>query len=187
MKAYGFLLSVGICAAVFAPGVQAGDWVDFNGNRMAQKYAAETQITPQNVKNLSVAWSLNTGDVYRGPDGRPAAGPYQVPGRGAIAGKTSWQSTPLFANNTVYVSTPFYRIFAVRPDTGKVKWIYDAFPQHPSKFHGRIAVCPIGPRPIRCRASHARGWSISAPSMACCMAWMPIPASAAKVSAITAS
>ena len=40
-------------------------------------------------------------------------------------------------NNTVYVSTPFYRIFAVEPDTGKVKWIYDAFPKNPSKFHGK--------------------------------------------------
>jgi len=137
MKAYGFLLSVAIGAAVLVPGVQAGDWVDFNGNRMAQKYATESQITPQNVKDLSVAWSLNTGDIYRGPDGRPSDSPFKVPGRGAVAGRTSWQSTPLFANNTVYVSTPFYRIFAVEPDTGKVKWIYDAFPKHPSKFHGK--------------------------------------------------
>src|SRR6185437_3089463 len=101
------------------------DWIDFNGNRMAQKYSSATQITPENVKNLSVAWSLNTGDVYRGPGGRPSDSSYAIAARGAISGKTSWQSTPLFVNNTVYVSTPFYRIFAVEPDTGKVKWIYD--------------------------------------------------------------
>ena len=32
----------------------------------------------------------------------------------------------LFINDTVYVSTPFYRIFALDPGTGKTKWIYDS-------------------------------------------------------------
>jgi len=31
----------------------------------------------------------------------------------------------LFVNDTVYVSTPFYRVFAVAPDTGAVKWVFD--------------------------------------------------------------
>jgi quinoprotein glucose dehydrogenase len=38
---------------------------------------------------------------------------------------TDWSATPLFVNDTVYVSTPFYRIFAIAPDTGKIKWTYD--------------------------------------------------------------
>ena len=42
------------------------------------------------------------------------------------AHETTWGATPLFVNNTVYVGTPMYRIFAVEPDTGKVKWIYSA-------------------------------------------------------------
>ena len=36
-----------------------------------------------------------------------------------------WSATPLFVNDTVYVGTPFYRIFALEPDTGKVKWVFD--------------------------------------------------------------
>ena len=36
-----------------------------------------------------------------------------------------WSATPLFVNDTVYLGTPFYRIFALEPDTGKVKWTYD--------------------------------------------------------------
>ena len=80
---------------------------NFNGNDKAQKYSTASKITPDNVKNLGVAWSVRTGDVSQG-------------GAGNIP-KTAWQSTPLFVNNTVYVSTPFYRIFAVEPDTGKVK------------------------------------------------------------------
>lgn len=33
--------------------------------------------------------------------------------------------TPLFVNNTVYLATPFYRIFALGPDASKVKLTYD--------------------------------------------------------------
>ena len=31
----------------------------------------------------------------------------------------------MFVNDTLYVSTPFYRILAVEPDTGKLKWLFD--------------------------------------------------------------
>ncbi|MBU3078788.1 pyrroloquinoline quinone-dependent dehydrogenase [Sphingomonas quercus] len=108
---------------VLTPAGPTAPWDDFNGDRMAQKFSAATQITPANVAGLRVAWSLHTGDVS--------------PGRGRDDPKTAWQSTPLFANNLVYVSTPFYRIFAVEPDSGHVRWIYDARPAHASKFHGK--------------------------------------------------
>lgn len=101
------------------------DWPDFNGNAMAQKYSTAGQITTSNVKQLAVAWSIHTGDVSKG-------GPGKRP-------KTAWQSTPLFVNGLVYVSTPLYRVFAVAPDTGKIKWIYAAktISNDPdSKFHG---------------------------------------------------
>jgi quinoprotein glucose dehydrogenase len=89
---------------------QAQDWYTFNGDLMAQKYSVATQITPQNVDKLKVAWQVHTGD--------------KSDGSGAIP-PSVWSATPLFVNNTVYVGTPFYRIFAVTPDTGKVKWIFD--------------------------------------------------------------
>lgn len=83
-------------------------WDAFGGNQQAQKYSTATQITPDNVKNLKKAWELHTGDVSSG------------------AQETTWGATPLFVNNTVYVGTPKYHIFAVEPDTGKVKWVYAA-------------------------------------------------------------
>jgi quinoprotein glucose dehydrogenase len=94
--------------AQMAAGVDNQVWDAFGGNQQAQKYSTATQITPENVKNLKVAWSIHTGDVAHGKD------------------ETTWGATPLFVNNTVYVGTPKYRIFAVEPDTGKTKWIYDA-------------------------------------------------------------
>ena len=36
-------------------------WATFNGDLRAQKYSPETQITPQNVQNLTKAWEVHTG------------------------------------------------------------------------------------------------------------------------------
>ncbi len=83
-------------------------WDAFGGNQQAQKYSTATQITPDNVKGLKKAWDIHTGDVSSG------------------AHSTTWGATPLFANNTVYTGTPKYNIFALEPDTGKVKWKYSA-------------------------------------------------------------
>jgi quinoprotein glucose dehydrogenase len=83
-------------------------WDAFGGNQQAQKYSTATQITPDNVKGLKQAWELHTGDVSSG------------------AHETTWGATPLFVNDTVYVGTPKYNIFAVEPDTGKTKWKYSA-------------------------------------------------------------
>jgi len=86
-------------------------WYTFNGDLEDRKYSTADQITPQNVGKLEKAWEVHTGDMSDGSGGKP---------------KSDWSATPLFVNNTVYVSTPFYRIFALEPDTGKVKWIYNA-------------------------------------------------------------
>jgi quinoprotein glucose dehydrogenase len=83
-------------------------WDAFGGNQQAQKYSTATQITPDNVKGLKRAWSIHTGDVSSGSH------------------STTWGATPLFVNNTVYIGTPKYNIFAVEPDTGKIKWKYAA-------------------------------------------------------------
>jgi quinoprotein glucose dehydrogenase len=85
-------------------------WYTFNGDLMDRKYSEADQVTPQNVRQLRKAWEVHTGDVSDGSGDVPV---------------TDWSATPLFVNDTVYVSTPFYRIFALEPDTGKVKWTYD--------------------------------------------------------------
>lgn len=103
----GLLLVSGGTAPAFAEGQ---NWYTFNGDIEAQKYSTATQITPANVHHLKVAWQLHTGDVSNGNGKIPA---------------TVWSATPLFVNNTLYVSTPFYRIFAIDPGTGKVKWIFN--------------------------------------------------------------
>lgn len=106
---------------------QSARWDTFNGDLKAQKYSPLAQITPDNVANLKVAWRTKTGDVS--PGGPPTVGMHIRPDRLDATKKlppTVWSATPLFVNDTVYLGTPFYRIFALEPDTGKVKWSYNS-------------------------------------------------------------
>lgn len=89
---------------------QQTDWTSFHGDEMGQKFSRSEQITPENVGDLEKVWELHTGDVSDG--------------KGDIPGSV-WSATPIVANDTVYIGTPFYRVIAVEPDTGKVKWTYD--------------------------------------------------------------
>ncbi len=107
-----------------APASTTGDtqtWYTFNGDLEAQKYATSTQITPENVDKLTVAWQLHTGDVSQGN----GASEYRTGHLESGVQATVWSATPLFVNDTLYVSTPFYRIFAVDPGSGQVKWTFD--------------------------------------------------------------
>ncbi len=103
------MLSLGV-ATCQAAAAQGQTWNTFNGDLAAQKYATPTQITPRNVGKLQKAWEVHTGDVADGSGSKPP---------------TVWSATPLFVNDTIYLSTPFYRILALAPDTGKIKWTYD--------------------------------------------------------------
>jgi quinoprotein glucose dehydrogenase len=105
------------------PAKVSGDkqtWYTFNGDLGAQKFATSNQITLDNVANLKPAWQMHTGDVSQGTaTGEGHAGGGKIPA-------TVWSATPLFVNDTIYVSTPFYKIIAVEPDTGKRKWTFDS-------------------------------------------------------------
>ena len=97
------------------------NWYTFNGDLAAQKFAASSQITPENVAGLKPAWELHTGDYSQGDvtgEGKTSHLEHGVPA-------TVWSATPLFVNDTIYVNTPFYRVLAVAPDTGKLKWAFD--------------------------------------------------------------
>lgn len=86
------------------------DWANFHGQLNAQKYSPLTEITADNVSQLKKVWEVHTGDVSDGSGDKPA---------------TVWSATPIFANDTLYVGTPFYRILALDPATGKQKWSFD--------------------------------------------------------------
>ncbi len=85
-------------------------WDSFHGQLNAQKYSPLDQINADNVGELEKVWEIHTGDVSDGSGELPA---------------TVWSATPVFANDTLYVGTPFYRLLALNPATGEEKWSYD--------------------------------------------------------------
>lgn len=120
------LLAALLATAPYAHAQSAG-WDTFNGDLKAQKFSPLTQITPENVGKLKLAWRTHTGDVSAG--GPPPVGMHMRVDSGRASADlppTVWSATPLFVNDTLYLGTPFYRIFALEPDTGKVKWTYDS-------------------------------------------------------------
>lgn len=89
---------------------QNASWDSFHGQLNAQKYSPLTQINAANVDQLELAWDYHTGDVSDGSGELPA---------------TVWSATPVYANDTLYIGTPFYRIIALDPATGEEKWTFD--------------------------------------------------------------
>ena len=86
------------------------EWDSFHGQLSAQKYSPLTQINKDNVGKLTKVWEYFTGDMSTGKGNIPPS---------------VWSATPIFVNDTLYVGTPFYRIIALEPETGKEKWTYD--------------------------------------------------------------
>ncbi len=103
-------LGCGSPAPIDASG-PAADWPDYGGTRAGQRYSPLTQITPQNVGRLEVAWVYHTGDVSDG--------------KGKAASTSAFEATPILVDGTLYVCSPFNRVIALDPETGDERWSYD--------------------------------------------------------------
>ena len=87
-------------------------WAKWGHGDHGQRFSANTQITPANVRNLQVAWTYRTGDVLK--EGQRA--------------RLAFEATPILAENTLFSCSPRNRIYALDPETGKEKWMVDAKP-----------------------------------------------------------
>jgi quinoprotein glucose dehydrogenase len=74
------------------------------------RYAPLSQINRDNVSKLTVAWVFNTGDVSDGSRDRRRSG---------------FETTPIVVDGTLYLTTPFNRVIALDPETGRQRWAYD--------------------------------------------------------------
>jgi quinoprotein glucose dehydrogenase len=87
-----------------------GDWGWYGGDAGGSRYSSLDQINRTNVGQLKPAWELHVGDVSDGSNGRS---------------KSEFEATPIVVSGTMYLSTPFNRVLAVDPETGKEKWTFD--------------------------------------------------------------
>ena len=87
-----------------------GEWPAYGRDAGGSRYSELSQINRQNIKDLKIAWTYNTG----------AAG---VQGRSAR--NAAFEATPIFVDDMLYLSTPFGRVIALNPVTGTEAWSYD--------------------------------------------------------------
>jgi quinoprotein glucose dehydrogenase len=90
--------------------VPAADWPAYGRTNAGRRYSPLTQITPQNVKDLEVAWTFHTGDL-RGQPGDPV--------------ETTFEVTPLKIGERLYLCTPHQDVIALDATTGEQVWRYD--------------------------------------------------------------
>jgi quinoprotein glucose dehydrogenase len=86
------------------------EWPNYGNDPGGMRYSTLTQINRDNVSKLKIAWVFHTGDISDGSDGRKRSG---------------FETTPILVDGTLYLTTPFNRVIALDPATGKQRWAYD--------------------------------------------------------------
>jgi quinoprotein glucose dehydrogenase len=96
---------------LLAPAQQQSEWKFYGGDPGGARFSPLTQIQPNNVQQLQVAWRFSTEE----------AGPAFATRR-----EPSFEATPLMVNGVLYFITPLGRVFAIDATTGAQKWVFDA-------------------------------------------------------------
>src|SRR5690625_957861 len=95
-------------ARAAAPQQEAeGEWRAYGGGPFGQRYSPLSQITPENVADLEVAWTYNAGD-FRGQPGDPV--------------ETTFEVTPLKIGDRLFLCTPHQSVVALDADSGEEIW-----------------------------------------------------------------
>ena len=103
------LLSIVVLGANIANAQAVGEWTAYGHDALGSRFSPLATITRENVGRLEVAWTYRTGEV-------DAANRQQ----------TKFEATPLMVDGTLYFSTPFGRVIALDPASGRERWTYDA-------------------------------------------------------------
>ena len=107
MRSLLFLVATAFAARAAAQ-VPANEWAAYGRDQFGGRYSPLTQITRDNVGRLSVAWTYRTGDTAH------------------TRQPVKFEATPLMVDGTLYFSTPFGRVIALDPATGRQRWTFDA-------------------------------------------------------------
>ncbi|GAB4006037.1 hypothetical protein GCM10028808_07170 [Spirosoma migulaei] len=116
----GCFLSANQETSVIKPQLPADDWPTYGGNNAGNRYSRLNQINTQTVKDLTLAWTYDTGD-----------------NTGAGQRGMDIQCQPIVVNGVLYGTSPRMKLFAVDAATGKQHWQFDPFanPEKKPRFH----------------------------------------------------
>ncbi len=107
------IAAIAICLWTLAAAAQQAvnaDWPSYGNDPGGMRYSPLDQINRENVSKLKVAWVFHTGETSDGSGARRRSG---------------FETTPILVDGTLYLTTPFNRVIALDPATGKQFWAYD--------------------------------------------------------------
>ncbi len=116
------ILAIAICGFSLAQGVEAkmlahppaDSWPGYHGDYSGRRHSSLTQITPQNVRNLALAWAFQTERTI------------------------SIKSSPLMVDGILYFTVP-ENLWAVDARSGHTIWHY-TYPKAPAEHIGHRGV-----------------------------------------------
>src|SRR5215469_2240011 len=80
------------------------DWPCYGSDPGGSRYSDLSQINRTNVAKLKVAWIYRTGDVSGGT---------------TYPRKSEFECTPILVDGILYLTTPFNRVIALDPASGR--------------------------------------------------------------------
>lgn len=117
--AFGASLHTDVGSAQPADNPAPQDWPAYGGGNAAQRYSPLSQITPDNVAQLEVAWQYRTGDL--------------------LEHRWGAETTPLKIGDAVYLCTSRNVLISLDAASGEERWRYD--PQVSSDAIPYTAAC----------------------------------------------
>ena len=86
------------------------DWPAYGRDAGGARFSPLMQINRGNVGQLKVAWTYRTGAEEVNAAGKRNA---------------AFESTPILVDGLLYLTTPYSRVIALDPASGKEKWVFD--------------------------------------------------------------
>lgn len=104
-----------LLALVLPAAAGAEQWLHYGGDAGGQKFSPLKTINTGNVRRLEVAWEYHTGELERHPELQTKLAKVQV----------NPILLPERAGGHLMICTPFGRVVALDPATGRERWVYD--------------------------------------------------------------
>ena len=108
--ALGFCFFHAISVAPQDTKVEDAGWPTYGGDPGGQRYSPAKQITRANVSSLQPVWTYHTGALQSS---------------NRSVSKSDFEATPILFRGALYLSTPFDRVVALDPESGKERWTFD--------------------------------------------------------------
>ncbi len=101
---------IAIAVMACASATQAQDWPVYGGDAGGTRYSGASEINRATVSRLAIAWTYHTGEASR---------------RGDAFRYGAFEATPILAEGKLLFCTPFNRLVALDPASGRELWTFD--------------------------------------------------------------